>query len=207
MRHRGLSIAFCVFIAARSAAQILPPPVLVPTHSIWIMGGYAWPLSHPGLTQFWGPGPSGSVEFTSNVSRGVSLGFALDGSAYWFRGQKFAATYPGLPFKNPPVAQISAGVVARVSLAPTKKLAPYVGASIGFSHMTGAEYIQEVNGIRVTYYNLPFQDRLAASLLCGIEMRLKRSFALDVEARSLFVNNDPDVGATLAARAGMRFLF
>lgn len=206
MRHRVLWIALCV-CAAECAAQPLPPPVFLPSHSVWVLGGYSWPLSHHALTDYWRAGPTASVEFTSSVSRSVSLGFALDASAYWFRGQKFAQAYPGLPFKNPPVAQIFAGVVGRINLAPSKRLAPYIGASLGFSHMTGAEYIQEVNGVRVTYYNIPFQDRLAGGLLAGLEFRVKRTFALEVEARSLFVNNDPDVGATLAMRAGMRFLF
>jgi hypothetical protein len=183
------------------------PPSPVRNHSIVVLGGWSWPLSHEGLTKFWGSGPSVSLEVLKAVSPVVSLGFDLEGAAYWFRGSEFVSAYPGLPFRNPPVAQIVAGVIGRFSIAPGKKFAPYTGGMIGFSHMTGAEYRQETGSGRVTYFNIPFQTRLAASLYGGIEYRVSRSLAFDAEARALYVNGDPDVGVTAVIRTGLRFIF
>jgi opacity protein-like surface antigen len=171
------------------------------------MGGWSWPVSHDGLTKYWGPGPAASVEFLTAVSRAVSLGFDLEGSAFWFRGTVFASEHPALPFKNPPVAQIVAGIVARVTIAPGKRLTPYVGGMLGLSHMTGAEYRQQTDSGHVTYYYIPFQTRLAASLYGGVEYRISRSFAFDAEARALYVPDDTDVGITAVIRGGFRFLF
>jgi hypothetical protein len=145
------------------------------------------------------------VEVLKGVSPVVSLGFDLEGAGYWFRGPVFAAAYPTLPFKNPAVAQIIAGVVGRFTITPGKKIVPYIGGMIGFSHMTGAEYRLETDSGHVTYYNLPFQTRLAASIYGGLEYRLSRSLAIDAEARALYVNEDPNVGVTTVLRAGLRF--
>jgi len=208
MQKRSAVTVMLLLAAMQCAAQTLAlPPAPVRTQSISIMGGWSWPLSHDGLTQYWGPGPAVSVEFLKAVSRTVSLGFDLEGAAYWFRGPEFAAAYPEVPFKNPPVAQIVAGVVGRFTIAPGKKLAPYVGGMIGLSHVTGAEYRQDTDSGRVTYYYIPIQTRLAASLYCGLEYRISRSFAFDAEARALYVHNDPDVGVTAVIRGGFRFLF
>jgi hypothetical protein len=147
------------------------------------------------------------VEVLKAVSRTVSLGFDLEGAAYWFRGTDFMSAHPGLPFKNPPVAQIIAGVIARYTIAPGKQFTPYIGGMIGFSHMTGAEYRQATDSGHVTYYDLPFATRLAASLYGGFEYRVSRRFAFDAEARALYVNDDPNVGVIAALRAGFRFFF
>jgi opacity protein-like surface antigen len=145
--------------------------------------------------------------FLTSMSRTVSFGFDLEGSAFWFRGPEFAAAHPDIPFKNPPVAQIVAGVIGRFTVAPGKKLTPYLSGMIGISHMTGAEYRQETDSGSVTYYNIPFQTRLAFSLSGGLEYRFSRSLAFDAEARALCVINDPDVGVTAVLRGGLRFFF
>ena len=208
MRTRTAVAGILILAAMQCAAQTMGlPPAPVRTHSISVMGGWSWPVSHDGLTKYWGPGPAASAEFLTAVSRTVSLGFDLEGSAFWFRGPVFAADHPSLPFKNPALAQIVAGVVARVTLAPTKRLTPYVGGMIGLSHVTGAEYRQETDSGRVTYYYIPFQTRLAASVYGGVEYKISRSFAFNAEARALYVNDDTDVGITAVIRGGVRFLF
>lgn len=189
------------------AQRLSPPPVPVRNQSIIISGGWSWPLSHDGLTKFWGPGPAASVEFLTTVNRALALGFDLAGSAYWFRGPEFARAYPTVPYRNPPVAQIVAGIAGRVTIAPGKRFTPYIGAMIGFSHMTGAEYRQATDSGRVTFFYIPFETRLAGSLSGGFEYRFSRSFAFDAEARALYVNGDPDAGLTATARGGFRFFF
>ena len=208
MRKRN-AVTVMLFLAAMQCAAQRPvlPPSIVRSHSVVVLGGLSWPLSHDGLTQYWGSGPALSVEVLKAVSPVVSLGFDLEGAAYWFRGPVFATAYPKLPFKNPAVAQVIAGVVGRFTLAPGKKFAPYIGGMIGFSHMTGAEYRLETDSGHVTYYNIPFQTRLAASLYGGVEYRVSRVFALEAEARALYVNDDPDVGVTAVVRAGLRVFF
>jgi hypothetical protein len=208
MRKRNAVIVMCLLAVMQCAAQspALPPSPLR-NNSISVLGGWSWPLSHDGLTKFWGPGPSASVEVLKGVSRYVSLGFDLEASAYWFRGTDFVSAYPNLPFKNPPVAQIVAGVVGRFTISPGKKFTPYIGGMIGISHMTGAEYRQATDSGHVTYYDLPFQTKLAASLYGGLEYRISRVIAFDAEARALYVNDDPNVGVLAALRAGFRFLF
>jgi opacity protein-like surface antigen len=171
------------------------------------MGGWSAPLSHDGLTGNWGPGPGASLEFLTAANRYLAFGFDLEGSAFWFKGPGWANAYPSLPFKNPPVAQILAGVVGRVTFAPGKKLSPYAGAVLGLSHVTGAEYRVDTDSGRTSYYYIPFQTRLAVSFYCGIEYRFSRSFAFDAEARAVEVIDDPDVGAVAVLRGGFRFFF
>lgn len=208
MRKRNAVTAMVLLAAMQCAAQspILPPSP-VRTHSIVVLGGWSWPLSHGGLTQYWGSGPAIAVEALKAVSPVVALGFDFEGAAYWFRGPVFAAAYPNLPFRSPPVAQIVAGVVGRFTIASGKKFVPYIGGMIGFAHMTGAEYRQETDSGHVTYYNIPFQTRLATSLYGGVEYRFNRSLAFDAEARALYVHQDPDVGITAVLRGGFRFFF
>jgi opacity protein-like surface antigen len=208
MRKRN-AVTVMLFLAAMQCAAQSPllPPSTVRTNSIVVLGGWSWPVSHEGLTKFWGSGPALSVEVLKSVSPVVALGFDLEAAAYWFRGPEFVAAYPSLPFRNPAVAQIVAGVVGRFAIAPGKKLSPYVGGMLGFSHMTGAEYRLETDSGHVTYFNLPFQTRLALSLYGGAEYRLGRSVAVDAEARALYVNDDPNVGLTTVLRAGFRFFF
>ena len=208
MRKRNAVTVMLLLAAMQCAAQspVLPPSP-VRSQSIVVLGGWSWPVSHEGLTKYWGPGPALSVQFLKGVSRVVSLGFDLEGAAYWFRGPEFASAYPSLPFKNPAVAQIIAGVVGRFTITPGKKIVPYIGGMIGFSHMTGAEYRLQTDSGHVTYFNMPFQTRLAASLYGGLEYRLSRSLSLDAEARALYVNDDPNVGLTTVLRAGLRFFF
>ena len=208
MRKRNALTVMCMLAVMQAAAQspALPPSPLR-YNSISVLGGWSWPLSHDGLTKFWGSGPTASLEVLKGVSRNVSLGFDLEAAAYWFRGPEFVSAYPNLPFKNPPVAQIVAGVVGRFTIAPGKKFTPYIGGMIGFSHMTGAEYRQETGSGRVTYYDMPFQTRLAVSLYGGVEYRISRTFAFDAEARALYVNDDPNAGLIVAVRGGIRLLF
>jgi len=208
MSIRSALTAVCLFIVMPCAAQRLSmPPAPLHVHSLAVEAGWSWPLAHSGLTKYWGPGPGASVEFLTSVSRYVSLGFDIDGSAYWFRGPAFVTDYPGLPFRNPPVAQIVAGVIGRVTLAPGKKLTPYVGAMLGISHMTGAEYRQVTDTTSTTYFYIPFQTRLAMGVYGGFEYRFNRALAFDAEGRMLYVNNDPNVGASAVVRGGLRFFF
>ena len=208
MRKRNAVTVMLLLAAMQCAAQSpILPPAPARTHSIVVMGGWSWPLSHDGLTKYWGSGPAASVEVLKAVSPVVSLGFDLDGAAYWFRGPEFVSAFPNIPFRNPPVAQIVAGVVGRFTIAPGKRLTPYVGGMIGFSHITGAEYRQQTDSGRVTYFYIPYQTRLAAGLYGGVDYRISRPLAFDLEARALYVNDDPDVGVTAVIRAGFRFIF
>ncbi|HTO93446.1 MAG TPA: hypothetical protein VMM80_03715 [Bacteroidota bacterium] len=208
MSFRSALTAACLFSVIPCAAQRLSmPPAPLRTHSISVEAGWSWPLAHDGLTKYWGPGPGASIEFLTSVSRTVALGFNIDGSAYWFRGPAFVHDYPNLKFRNPPVAQIVAGVIGRITIAPGKRLTPYVGALLGFSHMTGAEYRQVTDTTSTTYFYLPFQTRLAVGLYGGLEYRISRGLAFDAEARALYVNNDPNVGASAVMRGGLRFFF
>ena len=208
LKQSAVIVAVLVGVSMCPAQSSLAlPPAPVRNHSISIQGGWSWPLSHDGLTSYWGPGPAASVEFLTAVNRMVSLGFDFEGSAFWFRGPAFTSAYPKLPFRNPPVAQIVAGVVGRLTIAPGKRLTPYIGALIGISHVTGAEYRVQTDSRRVTDYYIPFQTRLAGSLYGGLEYRISRSLAFDAEARALYVNDDPDVGLTAVVRGGFRFLF
>ena len=208
MRKRNAVTVLLLLAAMQCAAQSpMLPPSPVRNQSIVVLGGWSWPVSHDGLTKYWGSGPALTVEVLKGISPAVSLGFDLEGAAYWFRGPVFAAAYPSLPFKNPSVAQIIAGVVGRFTMMSGRKIVPYIGGMIGFSHMTGAEYIQQTDSGHVTYFNMPFQTRLAASIYGGLEYRLSRSLAIDAEARALYVNDDPNVGLTTVLRAGLRFFF
>jgi len=205
--HVALAVMLLLGAVHAGAQPLSRPPAPFRSHSVSIMGGWSAPLSHDGLTGNWGPGPGASIEFLTSVNRFLAFGFDLEGSAFWFKGPGWASAYPSLPFRNPPVAQLVAGVVGRYTIAPGKKLSPYVGAVLGLSHVTGAEYRVDTDSGRVSYYYIPFQTRLAAALYCGVEYRFTRSFAFDAEARALEVINDPDVGTVAVLRGGFRFFF
>lgn len=205
--HVALAVMLLLGAMQTGAQPLSRPPAPFRNQSVIIMGGWSAPLSHDGLTGNWGPGPGASIEFLTSVSRFVAFGFDLEGSAFWFKGQGWTNAYPSLPFRNPPVAQLVAGVVGRYTIAPGKKLSPYVGAVLGLSHVTGAEYRVDTDSGRVSYYYIPFQTRLAAALYCGVEYRFTRSFAFDAEARAVEVFDDPDVGTVAVLRGGFRFFF
>jgi len=209
MSCRLLMAALIVVVAAEGSAQQAtrsPSPVLpAGGPSLWIFGGMSWPLSRSGFTEYWQAGPAGAVDFTTNVSRRLSVGIELDAAAYWFRAEKFVASHPGVPLRNTPVAMINIALIGRYELMKGKKFGPYIGLALGAVRITEAVYQQIVDSVRVTYYSIPAKTRLTMACIGGAEYKVSRKFALDGEARLMYVHHDPDVGLTLTVRAGVRF--
>ena len=58
---------------------------------------------------------------------------------------------------------------------PTLRTSPFVGAEVGFTRISGAEYKEIVNGVRVTYYEIPGALRLTASAVLGLDHYLSRT--------------------------------
>ena len=193
-------------VGGRVQAQKPPVPV-IPVRSVTVSGGFSWPLTRHGLTQYWSPGPSGAVEFNVRIRRRYLLGVVVDVSAYWFRAGRFAQTNPGVTLENKPVAHITIALTGRYELLPERRIGPYFGLSVGASRLTEAVEQQVIDSVRVTYFNIPGRTRLSATGIIGVVVQMTRGFGLEAEGRLLYIHNDPDAGLIFGIRTGVRFSF
>jgi hypothetical protein len=201
-----LLLAFAVVSGAAAqtkVATVKPSPRM----SFRIMGGYEWPQSHAGFTEFWSPGPNIDMQYLMGVSRGTWLGIDVDASAYWFRQSRFGTVNPGVATKNLPVAHLFAGIVLRRDFTPGKRFGLYGGVESGLMLVTPAENYDDAAVPRKTYFRIPQSVHLGVGAFVGLEYAINRRLAIDVEPRVLYAYNNPDVGLVAAARAGLRFIW
>ncbi len=170
-----------------------------------IMGGVAVPVAKQGLTEFWKSGPSGSVMFMVSINRVVSVGAGFDASLLYFKRASFENRYPGVQVAPRDLSFMHVYVAWRADPFVGKRFAPFFGASIGASQMSEAVDQRLVDSVRVTYYSIRNRTRLAVGLHAGLELILTRWLALEAEAKSLFINNDPAVGLAAFFRTGVQF--
>ena len=191
---------FCQSAARRPVRRTQSRPTLI------ILGGVAQPLSHESVTDFWLRGPAASIAFTIDVQRYLALGLELSGAQFYFDKKAFGTRYPGVPIEAQNAGTIDAFLTMKLMLAPRMIFSPYLTASLGATHWTGASYKEEVPGQpRKVYYDIPRKTRLAGALTLGADIVISRWFAFVVEARTSYVYNDPELGLTGALRGGARF--
>lgn len=184
-----------------------PPTAPVMRHTIAVTGGMAWPVSRAGIRQFWKGGPAASVNFHVAVNRSVALGLSLEAARLLFRDSRFTSVFPGAPMQKNDAFWTSVAVDGKLSLTPGMITCPYVVASVGASRLTEALYRVVEAGERLTYYTVGGSTRLTLGLAAGADVYLNRWLALEVEARGVYVHNDPDLGFAASARGGVRFSF
>ena len=172
--------------------------------SLAVSVGYGTPRSKDALTQFWKGGPAFSMKLLVRSTRSLSFGVGGDVSALWFRLSKFAATYPSVEAHRKDMAWFDLFMFSRYTFATGMALRPYGEFSIGASRLSGAEYKEVVDSVRVTYYEIPARTRLALTFTGGLEIPVSGSFSFLAEANLRYVHNDPNVGVGLLFMGGAR---
>jgi hypothetical protein len=173
--------------------------------SLTLTFGLAEPLSREAFTDFWLRGPVGSVSFTVDVRRSVALGVGVDVSVYFFNQTAFLEKYPGVPIHQTTIGIIDLYLMSKVMFRPGMVISPYLTATLGASHSTGASYKIEEPLPRRIYYDLPRSTRLSLGLALGTDIVVSRWFALVVEAKLSYIHNDPSIGLLAFLRGGFRF--
>jgi len=207
-----LVLLVCVGDLCAQVSTASPPPPRQPTasplrHTIAITGGMSWPVSRAGITQYWESGPAASVNFHVAVNRYVALGLSVEAAKLRFNESSFTAIYPDIPVQKDDVVWTNISVDGKLSLMPRMVTCPYVTASVGASRLTEALYRVLVDGERRTYYNVGGSTRLTMGLAAGADIYINHRLALELEARGIYVHNDPDFGVAASARGGLRFSF
>ncbi|HET6272207.1 MAG TPA: hypothetical protein VFG32_04455 [Bacteroidota bacterium] len=172
--------------------------------SLIISFGAGIPQSRNGLTSFWEMGPSISVKFMVNVNRALAFGMGLDLAYLKFNEQSFQSELPGIPVRSKDITLGMLSLAMKYSLLPSMRVSPFVGATLGATRLTGAVYKETVDSVLVTYYNIPGRTRLTFGLTAGVDIYLVRWLALQMEAKTSYVHNDPNLGFTSFLRAGIR---
>ncbi|MEW6509594.1 MAG: opacity family porin [Bacteroidota bacterium] len=206
--HRMRMALVALMIASTSVVPAQTPqrtPSALPTRSVAVVGGMSWPVSHDGIMQYWRGGPSAGTEIAFRVGRRTWIGIEVEASALWFRAGKFGGAHPGVRAEHKHIAHMAIGLTGKYEFAAVRRLIPYVGLSVGASRLTPAIAQEIVDSVRVTYFNIPGRTRLSVGFLGGVSYPLTRWLAIGVEARWLYVHNDPDIGATTAVRGRLQF--
>ena len=76
---------------------------------------------------------------------------------------------------------------------------------MGFARLTGAEQKEVVNGVLVTYYEIPGTAHLTLGASAGIDYYVSRTIALQFDIRGMYMNNDPDFGIAVSMLLGAKF--
>jgi hypothetical protein len=172
--------------------------------TIEIFGGAGLPMTHPSFTRYWLRGPSAGMSLLFRASEHIKLGFGAEATLFSFRRGNFFAQNPGVPVQAKDMVFVNVYLLMRRYFQPTLRTSPYVGAELGFLRISGAEYKEIVNGVRVTYYDIPGALRLTASAVLGVDQYLSRRLAIQVDVRATYIHNDPSVGLILGGRGGLK---
>ncbi|MGA9117376.1 MAG: hypothetical protein WB626_11415, partial [Bacteroidota bacterium] len=82
---------------------------------------------------------------------------------------------------------------------------PYLTATAGALWTERALERTMREEIRITYYDVGGTARLVFGLGAGVDIYLARWCSAELEARALYVHNDPDIGLVGSAHGGIRF--
>jgi hypothetical protein len=183
----------------------LTPVALPRERTIEIWGGIAHPLTHASFKRYWMRGPAAGFAMYFRASEHVKIGFGAEATLFSFRAGNFVKWNPTVPAQVKDIVAVNVFLSMRRYFQPTLRTSPFIGAEVGFTRITGAEYKDFINNVRITYYDVPGSFRLTASATFGIDHYLSRKIALQGEARLTYLHNDPNVGLFLGARAGLKF--
>jgi len=207
-------LAWCALLwASPEARSQQPKPVAQKTGAaqpskrltLSFTGGAGIPISKAGIREFWNGSATGSVSILASVSREVAFGVGVDAGMLVFDQTKFIGTYPSVPVQERNTAFLHVYIAWRYTPFWKNRWAPFLGATVGAARFTAAEYKQMVNGVKVTYYEIPGMTRLSFGGILGTDLILSSRVALTVEGRMTYVHNDPEAGLWLALNGGIRF--
>jgi len=172
--------------------------------SLTITAGYMAPKSKDALTQFWKGGPGLALRLLVQATPAFSVGAGADLSILWFRQSSFVLAHPSVEVRRKDMAWVNLFVLSRFSSVTPEPVCPYAELAIGASRPSGAEYKAVVDGVRVTYYEIPARTRLALTFAGGLEIPVSGRISFLAEAAMRYVHNDPNIGVALLFSGGVR---
>lgn len=173
--------------------------------SLAVTAGFTAPQSKDALKQFWKGGPGAAVSALLRAAPGFWIGAGVDISALWFRQSGFAQAYPTVEVQKKNMAWVNIFVLSRYGgFISSGSVHPYIEFAIGASRLSGAEYKEVVDSVRVTYYEIPARTRLALTVTGGVDIPVWRGVSFLAEGAVRYVHNDPNVGIGLSIRGGVR---
>jgi opacity protein-like surface antigen len=206
---RPVIIAIIFFVSARALMAQNPSRPDSTAHkgprvSLAVTVGYAWPRSKDALTQFWKGGPDCAVSLLIRAAPGFWIGAGMDAALLWFRQSNFVQAYPSVDIQKKNLGWFNIYLLTRYGFVPGGAVHPYVAFAIGASRLSGAEYKEVVDSVRVTYYDIPARTRLALTFTGGLEIPVSRGLSLLVEGAARYVHNDENLGFGLLVGGGVR---
>ena len=208
---RLLAVAFMLsVISCTIMAQELPFPDTSASKgsriSVAVTAGYVSPRSKDGLTQFWKGGPGFAVSLLLRAAPGFWVGTGLDVSALWFKQSSFALAYPNVEMQKVNMAWTNLFLLARYGFLPGASVHPYAEVDLGASRLSGAEYKEVIDSVRVTYYEIPARTRLALTLTAGVDIPVSGGLSFLAEGFMRYVHHDENIGIGLGVRGGVRVI-
>ena len=173
--------------------------------TIEILGGMTLPLSHDGITDFWLRGPSANVCLMVRMKDNFKVGIGAEAALFTFRLGAFNERYPGVTPEAKNLGLLHVYLAFRNYIRPSLRFSPYIGAQVGFARLTGAEQKEVINGVLITYYDIPGTTRLTFGASAGIDYYISRTTAVQLDIRGMYMNNDPNLGITASVQLGAKF--
>lgn len=172
--------------------------------TIEVWGGMGHPFNHRSFKRYWMRGPSAGFSMHFRATDHVKIGFGAEATLFSFRAGNFQVWNPSIPVQIKDIVALNVFLSMRRYFQPALKTSPFIGLEVGFTRVTGAEYKDFVNSVRVTYYDIPASFRLTASGTVGIDHYLSRKLAVQAEAKLTYLHNEPNLGLFISGRAGLK---
>ncbi len=174
-------------------------------HTVEIWGGIGHPFNHASFKRFWMRGPAAGFAVYLPTTDRVRIGVGAEATLFSFRAGNFLKYYPMVSPQVKDIVTLNVFLSLRRYFQPTARTSPYIGGEIGFTRITGAEFKEFVNNVRVTYYEVPDVFRLTGTLTLGIDHYISRRVAIQGEARLTYLHNEPNLSLMIGGRAGFKF--
>lgn len=205
----AIMLGFAARVNAETPQEKQKPAVTRLTYSprertVEIWGGMGHPLNHASFKRYWMRGPAAGFALYFRATDESKIGFGAEATLYSFRAGNFTKWNGTVPAQISDIATLNIFLALRRYFRPTLRSSPWIGIEVGFTRITGAEYKEVVNAVRVTYYEVPGSLRLTATLTTGIDYFLTRKLAVQGEARLTYLHNDENLGLALGARGGLK---
>lgn len=174
--------------------------------SLAVTGGYAIPGAKWSLQQFWKGGPALGASFLIRATPVLYFGAGADVSMLWFRSSRFSMAYPSVAVHRTDMAWVNLFLTSRFTFTNNGPVRPYASAAIGASRLSGGEYKEVIDSVRVTYYEIPARTRLALTITGGLAIPVTPGLFLQAEAAIRYVHRDPNVGLGVLFGGGARII-
>jgi hypothetical protein len=173
--------------------------------TIEVLGGITIPLSHEGITDFWLRGPGMNACLMVRMKDNFKVGIGCEAALFSFRQGAFNQHYPGVTPEIKDLGLLHVYLAFRNYIRPSLRFSPYLGIQVGFARLSGAEQKEVVNGVLITYYEIPGTAHLTLAASAGLDYYVSRTIALQFDIRGMYMNNDPDFGIAISMQLGAKF--